>query len=97
MEIAKFLILEFSSFSFQLAFSHISIGKKNRSRDSSVGMSLHGKEIFLYPTVSRPTLGLLTGIKRQGRKADHSPPSTVGVKNGKAISPLPHTSSSRGT
>jgi hypothetical protein len=32
-------------------------------------------------------------IKRQGREADHSPPSSVEDKNGRAITPLPHTSS----
>jgi hypothetical protein len=31
------------------------------------------------------------GMKRQRRKADHSPPSSADVKNGGAIPPLPHT------
>jgi hypothetical protein len=31
------------------------------------------------------------GIKRPGREADHSPPSSAEVKKGKAIPPLPHT------
>jgi hypothetical protein len=30
--------------------------------------------------------------KRQGREADHSPPSGVRVQNGEASLPLPHTS-----
>jgi hypothetical protein len=29
-------------------------------------------------------------VKRQGREADHSPPSSAEVKNGGAIPPLPH-------
>jgi hypothetical protein len=33
------------------------------------------------------------GVKRPGREADHSPPSSTEVKNGGAIPPLPHISS----
>jgi len=49
-----------------------------------------GKRIFLLATASRPTLGptqsptqWLPGVKRSGREADHSPPSSaeVEVKN----------------
>jgi hypothetical protein len=36
------------------------------------------------------------GLKLQGREADHSPPSTVGDKNGGAIPALLHTFSWRG-
>jgi hypothetical protein len=32
------------------------------------------------------------GDKAQGREADHSPPSSVEVKNGGAIPPFPHMS-----
>jgi hypothetical protein len=35
------------------------------------------------------------GAKRQGREADHSPPSSVEVENVEAIIPLHHTSSWR--
>jgi hypothetical protein len=35
-------------------------------------------------------------VKRQGREADHSPPSGAEVKSGGAILPLPHTSPWRG-
>jgi hypothetical protein len=57
---------------------------------------------FLLSTVSRPTLGptqpliqwllgaLSQGIKRPGREADHSPPSTAEVKNGGTIPPRLH-------
>jgi hypothetical protein len=32
-----------------------------------------------------------SGIKRPGREADHSIPSIAEIKNGGAITPLPHT------
>jgi hypothetical protein len=35
------------------------------------------------------------GVKRPGHEADHSPPSSADVKNGGAVSPLPHMSSWR--
>jgi hypothetical protein len=41
--------------------------------------------------------GLLPpGVKRPGREADHSHPSSTEVENGGGMSPLPHTSSWRG-
>jgi hypothetical protein len=55
--------------------------------------SWRGLGIFLFTTVSRPALeptrppiqwvlGTLSpGVKRSGRKADHSPPSGAEVKN----------------
>jgi hypothetical protein len=58
-----------------------------------------------FSLVSRPALGpiqphiqripgaLFMLVKRPGPEADHSPPSSAEVKNGGAISPLPHTSS----
>jgi hypothetical protein len=36
----------------------------------------------------------LPGVKRPGREADHSPPSSAEVRNGGAIPPLPHTRTS---
>jgi hypothetical protein len=60
---------------------------------------------FLFFTACRPTLGpsqppiqwvlgaLSPGVKWQGREADHLPPSSVKVKKGGAIPPLPHMSS----
>jgi hypothetical protein len=50
-------------------------------------------ESFLFVTASRPVLGsthppilwvpgaLTSGVKRPGREADHSPPSSAKVKN----------------
>jgi hypothetical protein len=45
--------------------------------------------------------GMCTGylspwVKRPGREADHTPPSSAEVKNGGAVPPLPHLSSWRG-
>jgi hypothetical protein len=42
-----------------------------------------------YPTV---TAGFIPGIKRPGLQADHSPPSSTGVKNVANIPQLPHKS-----
>jgi hypothetical protein len=36
------------------------------------------------------------GVKRPGREADRSPPSSAEVKNGGSMPPLPHTPSWRG-
>jgi hypothetical protein len=63
---------------------------------------------FFFSTASIQALGptqsliqwvpgdLSLGIKRQGREADHSPPSNTKVKKGETIPPLPHTSAWRG-
>jgi hypothetical protein len=59
------------------------------------------EEIFLYSTAFKPAPGpihppiqwvlgaLSPGVKRPGREADHSPPSSAEVKNGGAVNPLP--------
>jgi hypothetical protein len=62
-------------------------------------------EIFLYSTASSSgdhlashpvgPRGSSPGVRRLGREADHSPPSSAKVKNGGAIPSLPHTSSWR--
>jgi hypothetical protein len=39
------------------------------------------------------TEGSFPRVKRPGREADHSPPSSAEVKNGDAIPPLTHMSS----
>jgi hypothetical protein len=51
--------------------------------------SLRWHEGFLFSTSSRPALGLIqhpieweVGNKLPGREADHSPPSSIEVKNG---------------
>jgi hypothetical protein len=60
-----------------------------------------------FDTMSRPALGptqppiqwvpgvLSMGVKRPGRGADHSPPSSAEVRMNGAIPPLPNTSSWR--
>jgi hypothetical protein len=59
--------------------------------------STKGK-IFLFSTPSHPAsypigTGVVSpGVKRQGREADHSSPSSAEAKNVGAISPLPHMS-----
>jgi hypothetical protein len=65
-------------------------------------------KIFLFSIASRPPLGpteppiqwvsgaVSSGVKRQGREAEHSPSSSAEAKNGGAIPSLPHTSSWRG-
>jgi hypothetical protein len=65
-------------------------------------------KIFLFLIASTPALvptqspiqrvqgALSPRVKRQGREADHSPPSSADVKTGRAVSSLPHTSSWRG-
>jgi hypothetical protein len=42
------------------------------------------------------TGGCFPGVKWPGSDLDHSPPFSAGVKNGGAISPLPHMSSWHG-
>jgi hypothetical protein len=61
-------------------------------------------QVFFLFTAFRPSLGpaqppthripeaLSAGVKRQGREADHSPPSSAEVKNDGPVTPLPHTS-----
>jgi hypothetical protein len=64
--------------------------------------SRQGQEIFLLSVVPRPALGFIRlpiqwvpglfprVLSVQGREADHSSPTTVEVKNGKAVLPLLH-------
>jgi hypothetical protein len=71
-----------------------SVGIATRLRPGRSGFnSRQGLRIFLFTTTSRPALGpiqlpiqCVTGVffprvKRQGRKADHSPPSSIEVKS----------------
>jgi hypothetical protein len=45
---------------------------------------------FTQPPVQWARGVLFPGVKRQGREADHLPPSSAEVKNGGAVPPLPH-------
>jgi hypothetical protein len=61
--------------------------------DCISSLSLQAQEIFLFPRTSRSLMGptqrpiqsvstaFSPEVKRPGREADHSPPSSVGVKN----------------
>jgi hypothetical protein len=61
--------------------------------------SRRGQETFLHKdqagsgahpaSYTMGTEAVPPGVKRQGREADHSPPSSAQVKNGGAIPPLP--------
>jgi hypothetical protein len=64
--------------------------------DGAGSIPVRGK-IFLFSTVSRlvlwpthPPLKWVPGVKWQGYEADHSVPSSAEVKNGGAMTPLPH-------
>jgi hypothetical protein len=75
----------------------------DRLRTGRPGFDSRQCKIFLFSTASRPALGptqppvqwvpgaFSPGVQRQGREADHSPPSSDEVKNGGAISQLPHS------
>jgi hypothetical protein len=78
-----------------------------KSCDGSVGTAMSygfdgqgpipGRGNCSVQTGSEAHLALSHRVKRLGREADHSPPSSVDVENGGAIPPLPHTSSWRST
>jgi hypothetical protein len=64
--------------------------------------SWEGQKLLLFPTASGPALDptqptihwvtgvMSTGVKRPGRKADHSPSYNSEVKDGGTIPPLPY-------
>jgi hypothetical protein len=62
-----------------------------------LGVGIAQYKIFLFSTGPGPALGPIQppmqwvpGVKRLGREAHHSRPSSAKVKNGRAIPPLPH-------
>jgi hypothetical protein len=77
----------------------VTVPSLKRSRGSSVGIataygldgwgSIPGRGKRFFSTASKQALGLPLGINRPGREADHSPPSTAEVKNGRAITHSP--------
>jgi hypothetical protein len=82
---------------------HISAGLATRRRGRRLEFdSRQGQEISPLPSASRPALkstqspivlvpeALSSKVKWQGREANHSRPSSVEIKNGEAIHPLPH-------
>jgi hypothetical protein len=70
----------------------IALGYGLDDRGSRVRFPAGGGEFFLFTTASRTALGptqppiqwvsgaLSLGVKRPGREADHSPPSSIEVK-----------------
>jgi hypothetical protein len=64
------------------------------------GIILHSVQTRILEHTQPPTQFLpkasFQGVQRLRREADHSPPSSDKVKNGGAISPLPHSPSWRG-
>jgi hypothetical protein len=54
------------------------------------------ERLWVPPSLSIIPRTLSAGLKRSGREADHSPPSSTEVKNGGATPPVSHTSSWRG-
>jgi hypothetical protein len=56
----------------------------------------HFSTASTQPSIRWVPGSIRTGIKRPGREADHSPPSSTEVKNNEAIPPLSGTSSRRG-
>jgi hypothetical protein len=64
-------------------------GAKNFKFSISSRLAL-GSHPTSYPMVSG---ALCPGVKRQGREADHSPPTSAEVKKSGYICPLPHTPS----
>jgi hypothetical protein len=75
------------------------------SQDESRFDSRQWQQNFLFFITFRPALGcsqppiqsvpgaISPGVRRKGREADHSPPTSVEVKNGGTIPSLPHSSS----
>jgi hypothetical protein len=62
-----------------------------------MGDKLRGDTWWVYSSPLQPhPLSNFCTLKRQGREADQLSPSNADVKNGGAITPLPHTSSWRG-
>jgi hypothetical protein len=82
------------------------MGSRDSSVYIVTGYELHGRCSFpgreKFFSLSMPALGptqapiqwvpaaLSPGVKRRGREAGHSPPSSVEVKNGGAVHPLAH-------
>jgi hypothetical protein len=72
-----------------------SVGITTRLQDGQPGFDSQQGQDMVFSIVSRPALGppqsikWVPGMKRDGREADHSPPSSAEVKNGGAITSTP--------
>jgi hypothetical protein len=67
-----------------------------RGRDFSLLHSFQTGSGSHPPSIEWVVGTLTSGVKRPGREASHSPPSSAQVKNGISIPPLPSTSLWRG-
>jgi hypothetical protein len=54
----------------------------DRLRDRRPGLDSRQRKIFYFTTSP--------GVKRQGREANHSPPSNAVTQNGGVVTPLTH-------
>jgi hypothetical protein len=99
----------FSSSAFESRFPPSSVGKATMLRAGRQGFdSRQGLRNVLFATASRPALGptqppiqwvpgaFTLRVKRPGREADHSPPSSVEIKNACMYTSTPNTSSWHG-
>jgi hypothetical protein len=80
--------------------SSVSIATRLRARRPRIDFR-HGQGIFLFATAFGPTLGPTQpsiqqiqevpspGVKRLGREADHSLPSSIEVKNARSYTSIP--------
>jgi hypothetical protein len=74
------------------------IATKLRAKHRGIGVRFPGgpRDFSITSTPSlgptQPPIQGVPGVKQQGRKADHSPPSSAEVKNGRATPPFLHTS-----
>jgi hypothetical protein len=75
----------------------IALGYRMDDRGSRVRFPAGAGNFFLHHRVQPPIQGvpeaLSLGVKRPGREADHSPPSSAEVKVSGDIPPLPTTPS----
>jgi hypothetical protein len=92
-------------FYLKCVYTHLLTSENSRDSSVDIGTGWTRDKICLLSIAARPALGLTQppmqwvrgalspGVKRPGREADHSPPSSAEVKNGGAIPPLPNMSS----
>jgi hypothetical protein len=68
---------------------------RGRAKDFSLLHSVQAGFVTHPASYTTSTLAVFPGVKQQGHEDDHSHPSSAEVKNGEAITPLPHTPSRR--
>jgi hypothetical protein len=63
--------------------------RKPIQRKAQRYLDIYEKTFVKYPPIQLVPEALPQGVKRQGLQADHSPPSSADVKNGKAVTQFP--------